>query len=79
MSYRHNFLVFCCISLVEARVFSFQSNAKNLDPSYKMDLDLWDRLGKVKLVAKFQSTDLVNSSLILERERGGEEPCLIAK
>ena len=22
--------------------FSFQNNAKNLDPSYKMDLDLWN-------------------------------------
>ena len=25
--------------------FSFQNNPKNLDPSYKMDLDLWDCLG----------------------------------
>ena len=25
--------------------FSFQNNAKNLDPSCKMDLDLWDCLG----------------------------------
>ena len=31
-------------------VFSFQNNPKNLDPSYKMDLDLWDCLGRVKLV-----------------------------
>ena len=31
-------------------VFSFQNNAKNLDPSFKMDLDLWDCLGKTKLV-----------------------------
>ena len=30
--------------------FSFQNNSKDLDPSYKMDLDLWDRLGRVKLV-----------------------------
>ena len=30
--------------------FSFQNNPKNLDPSYKMDLDLWDFLGRVKLV-----------------------------
>ena len=30
--------------------FSFQNNPKDLDPSYKMDLDLWDRLGRVKLV-----------------------------
>ena len=29
---------------------SFQNNPKNLDPSYKMDLDLWDCLGRVNLV-----------------------------
>ena len=29
---------------------SFQNNHKDLDPSYKTDLDLWDRLGRVKLV-----------------------------
>ena len=31
-------------------VFSFQNNPKNLDPSYMMDLDLWDCVGRVKLV-----------------------------
>ena len=30
--------------------FSYQNNPKNLDPSYKMDLDLWDCLGRVKFV-----------------------------
>ena len=30
--------------------FSFQNNPKNLDPSYKTDLDLWDCLGRVKPV-----------------------------
>ena len=30
--------------------FSFQNNPKNLDPSYKTDLDLWDCLGRVELV-----------------------------
>ena len=30
--------------------FSFQNNPKDLDPSCKTDLDLWDCLGKVKLV-----------------------------
>ena len=37
------------ISLV-IRVFSFQNNPKNLDPSYKTDLDLWDCLWKLKHV-----------------------------
>ena len=30
--------------------FSFQNNPHNLDPSYKMDLDLLDCLGRVKHV-----------------------------
>ena len=30
--------------------FSFQNTPKNLDPFYKMDLDLCDCLGRVKLV-----------------------------
>ena len=40
------------ISMVKGRrsFFSFQNNSKNLDPSYKTDLDLWDYLGRVKLV-----------------------------
>ena len=43
--------------------FSFQNNTKNLDPSSKMDLDLWHCLGRVKLIAKFNRTDLVICSL----------------
>ena len=41
--------------------FSFQNNPKDLDPSCKMDLDLWDCLGRVKIgiIAKFHRTDLV--------------------
>ena len=30
--------------------FFFQNNPKNLDPSYKTYLDLWDCLGWVKLI-----------------------------
>ena len=33
-------------------LFSFQNNQKDLDPSYRTDLDLWDCLGRVKLVLK---------------------------
>ena len=36
---------------VISSVFSFQNNPKNLDPSYKMNLDFWDCLGRVKLIA----------------------------
>ena len=34
----------------EMEFFSFQNNSKNLDLSYKTDLDLWDFLGRVKFV-----------------------------
>ena len=54
-------------------VFSFQNNPKDLDPSYKMDLDLWDCLGGMKLIAKFHRTDLV----ICSHTREGRT-CLIS-
>ena len=56
--------------------FSFQNNPKNLDPSYKMDLDLWDCFGGVKthIIAKFQRMDLVICSHSKE-----EKTHLIAK
>ena len=39
------------ISVAIRRSFvSFRNNSKNLDPSYKMNLDHWDCLGRVKLV-----------------------------
>ena len=50
------------ISSVERwSIFFFQNNPKNLDPSYKMDLDIWDliRKGKTRIIAKFHRTDLV--------------------
>ena len=50
------------ISLVMKQSFflSFQNNSKNLDLSYKMDLDLWDCLGRVKIViAKFHRAGLI--------------------
>ena len=36
----------------KTKFLSFQNNPKNLDPSYKMDLDLPDCLGRVKLVVQ---------------------------
>ena len=36
--------------------FFLPNNPRNLDPSYKMDLDLWDCLERLKF---FQRTDLV--------------------
>ena len=55
------------------RGFSFQNNAKNLDPSYKMALDLRDclgRKGKILITAKFHMTDLV----IRGHSREGKTP-----
>ena len=37
-------------SVIRQSFFSFQNNPKDLDPSCKMDLDLWDCLGRVRLV-----------------------------
>ena len=34
----------------KTELFSFQNNPKDLDSSYKMDLDLKDCFGRVKLV-----------------------------
>ena len=49
--------------------FSFQNNPKKLDPSYKMDLDLWDCLGRVKPVLQQNCVGLIwLFVLILERE-----------
>ena len=48
-------------SIIRRRFFSFQNNPKDLDPSCKTDLDLWDCLGmgKIDIIAKFYRTDLI--------------------
>ena len=49
--------------------FSFQNHSKNLDPSYKMDLDLWNCLRRVKLISQ---QNFIGLSLLYEviLERG---------
>ena len=44
-------------SVIRLEFFSFQ----NLDPSYKMELDLWDCLGRAQIILQhnFYGTDLV--------------------
>ena len=37
-------------TLIRWEFFPSKNNPKNLDSSYKMGLDLWDCLGKVKLL-----------------------------
>ena len=48
MKLSHKAHIYCISSVI--RVYSFQNNCKDLDPSFKMDLDLMDCLGRVKLV-----------------------------
>ena len=67
------------ISLIIRQSFSLPKNPKVLDPSYKMDLDLWECLGKgsnlyYQIVTKFHRTDLV----IFSHSREGNT-CLIAQ
>ena len=50
------------ISLVIRQSFSFQTNPKDLDPSYK---------GKTSIIAKFDGTDLVICSYPRDKK-----PCL---
>ena len=40
-------------------VFPFQTNPKNLDPSYKMDLDIWDCFGRKDFVLKQNFVGLI--------------------
>ena len=60
----------------KTKYFSFQSSAKNLDLSYKMDLDFWDCSGRVKLVLKQNFIGPIYL-LVVILERG--KPCLIDK
>ena len=64
------------ISSLIRQFFSFQNNSKNLDLSYKMDLDLLDCLGRVKLVLQQNCIGLIWLFIpVLERGK----PCLIAE
>ena len=56
--------------------YSFLNSPKNLHPSYKKDLDLWDCLGRVKLVFYQNYIGLIESFVVI-LERG--KPCLIAE
>ena len=57
-------------------MFSFQNNPKNLDPSCKMDLDLWDCLGRLKLMLQKKFIGLIQLFVVI-LERG--KPCFIAE
>ena len=56
--------------------FPFQNSPKYLDPSYKMDLDIWDCFRKGKLISKQNFIRLIKMfGVILEMEK----LCLISK
>ena len=62
-------------SIIRQIFIFFQNSPRDLDPSYKMDLNLWDCLGRVKLVLRQNFTGLIKLfGVILEREN----PRLIA-
>ena len=63
-------------SSVIIQCFSFQTNVKNLVPSYKMALDLWDCLERVKLVIQKSFKGLIKLFVVIP-ERG--KPHLIAE
>ena len=57
----------------KTEIFSFQNNPKDLDLSCKTDLDLWDYLGRVKLVLLQNFIGLIKLfEVILE----GQKPVL---
>ena len=56
-------------SLIRLIFFPFQNNLKNLDLSYKTDLDLWNCLGKVKLVFQQNFKGLIELFVVI-LERG---------
>ena len=63
-------------SVIRWSFIPFKTVPKNLDPSYKTDLDLWDCLGKVKLVFYQNFTGVILSFVVI-LERG--KPHLIAE
>ena len=60
----------------KTEIFSFPNNPKNLDPAFKMDLDLFDCLGRVKLVL-WQNFIGLNELFVVILERG--KPHLLFK
>ena len=57
-------------TVIRRRCFSFQNSAKNLDPSYKTDIDLSDCLERVKLVLPQKFIRLIKLFVdILERRK----------
>ena len=60
------------ISSLIRQSFFLPNNHKDLDPSYKMDLDLWDCLGRVKLI--FQQNLHRTNLIIYTHSKEGNTP-----
>ena len=76
VSYSISRLIYRISLDISQSFFSFQNNPKDLDLSYKTDLDICYCKGRVEplIIAKFHRTDLVICSHSIE-----EKSCLISK
>ena len=50
----------CLCNFVIIQVLPFLNNPKNLDPSYKMDLDFWDCFGRDKKTLSYNQRNTVH-------------------
>ena len=71
------FITYRIYSVIRWRFFffSFQNNPKDLNPSCKTDLDLWDCLGRVKLILMQNFIGLIQLFAVILEE---QNPRLIA-
>ena len=52
-------------SVIRQSFFPSKINPKNLDPSYKMDLDLWNCFGRVKFVLQQNCLGLIQLFVVI--------------
>ena len=58
---------------------TFLNNPKDLDPSYKMDLDLWDCFGQKKTLSYNQRNTVFTTFSLIPSEREKESFLMRAK
>ena len=58
-------------------ILPFLNNPKDLDPSYKTDIDLWDCFGRKKLRLIIEEIRYININMIQVRSRKNNAPKLI--
>ena len=47
------------------QVLPFQNNPKDLDPSYKIDLDFWDCFGGKKISLSYKGANIVKLNCVI--------------